>query len=475
MRVKFLCVLGVTGVAVVLAALLLIPLALRIFSHIYNTPERQVARMDRYVRNFADYVAREQLSSTDSTEIARYTRRHRLMYVTVFTDHTAPNTDGERPATGETNASPATDAPQDGGGSWGGGNSSTAYEPFFDRLFPDADPDDGTLYIVRFANGNHSVAVMDDSYPILCDLIVFCGVGVAMLVFGLIILIYYHSQTRAIVTLAREVEAVSSGASDSVITSDRNDELGMLARDVDIMRRTIEEKMAEQERAWQANRDLLTSMTHDLRTPLTTLLGYMELLGTERDANQNMTDEQRAYLRVCTGKAEQIKALSDKLFLYFWAYNRPDGEFSSEPYDAGLLFGQLFGDYIPAMAVAGLTVEIDLSAIPAGGSVRIDPDCLRRVTDNLFDNLTKYADPTEPVRITAAVQTTPTDTRLLLRMENAVAATATESAGTRIGHKTCRNMMTSLRGDFRTETTDGIFAAVLEFTLCLDHPPVEGA
>ncbi len=452
MRVKFLGVLGMTGVAVVLAALLLVPLSLRIFAHFYNTPERSVERMDRYVRSFADYVAREQIRSTDNVEIARYTRLHRLMYVTVFTDNTTDAPSVSMVATDPIGGSV--------GESFGGGDVST-YEPFFDRLFPsgsydgDLDPADGTMYAVRFANGYHSVAVVDNSYPILCDVIVFVGVGIAMVSFSLVLLIYYHSQTRAIVTLAREVEALSNSGTDSGtnvgITPDRNDELGMLARDVDIMRRTIEEKMAEQERAWQANRDLLTSMTHDLRTPLTTLLGYMELLGTERNANENLSDEQRTYIRVCTGKAEQIKTLSDKLFLYFWAYNRPDGELSMETLDAALLFGQLIGDYIPAMSVAGLSVESDLSAIPHGALVRIDPDCLHRVTDNLFDNLAKYAAPTEPIRITAAPETTPTDVRLILRMENAIARQDSESVGTRIGHKTCHNMMTSLHGSFRAE------------------------
>ncbi len=469
MRVKFLGVLGVTGMSVVLAALILIPLTLRVFGAIYDRPERSVARMDRYVRNFADYVAREQLSSTDNAEIVRYTRLHRLIYITVFTDGTGA-TD---PPTESTTDSAASSGVTEGGGLFGslGDEDSSTYEPFFDRLFPggeyDAtDPADGTRYSVRFANGMCSVTVVDNSYPILCDAIVVGGVILAVAIFFVVVLLYYHSQTRAIVTLAREVESVSNGATYATITPDRNDEIGMLARDVDIMRRTVLEKMDEQDRAWQANRDLLTSMTHDLRTPLTTLLGYMELLGNDRQ--DNLTDEQRAYIRVCTGKAEQIKALSDKLFLYFWAYNRPDSDLHAEAFDADLLFGQLIGDYIPAMEGAGLSVEADLSAIPTGSAVRVDPDCLRRVTDNLFDNLTKYADPSDPVRVTASVRSTPADTVLVIALANTVARTTPETAGTHIGHKTCHNMMSSMRGSFSAETVGDRFTAELTLPLYLD-------
>ncbi len=451
MRVKFLGVLGIAGISVILGALLLIPLTLQIFRGIYMRPANVEAREERAIERFATYVAEEGVSSDDTAAVVKWTRRHRSVYLTVFRD-----TDENFGAAG--------------GELWQGGDRPNM-EPFFDKIIPDEMGDslgttgdtspntsEGTLYTVRFADGLSSVAVVDYSLSTASDGILIGGVILAMAIYFVIVLIYYHSQTRAIVTLAREVEAVSGGALDAAIVADRNDELGLLARDVDTMRNTVIQKMEEQNRAWQANSDLLTSMTHDLRTPLTTLLGYMELLANEHE-NPNLTPDQRSYIRVCTGKAEQIKALSDKLFLYFWAYNRTDSEVRLEPVDATLLFGQLIGDYIPAMEGAGLTVESTLDTIPDGTCIHVSSDCLRRVTDNLFDNLVKYAAPDAPIRVSATV----TKSQLILCMENRIFSVTEGASSTRIGHKTCRHMMELMHGTFRTYTEGDRFTVELIF------------
>ncbi len=451
MSVKFFGVLVVTGVGVVLGALILIPLTLQIFRNIYMRPDNVDARLEMYARQFATYVAREQVRSDDTAAVVAWTRRHGSVYLTIFSE----TDEGFGAAGGEL---------------WEG-DDRPDMEPFFDEIIPDAVgegeytvdlPTEGTLYNIRFANGISSVALVDYSISTATDLIVMGGVVVALAVYFLLILFFYRRQTRAIISLSHEVEAVSGGALDGVIAVNRNDEIGLLAHDVDTMRNTIIQKMDEQNRAWQANRDLLTSMTHDLRTPLTTLMGYMELLGADSsEENQNLTEEQRTYIRVCSEKAEQIKSLSDKLFLYFWAYNRPECEMPLETVDAHLLFDQLIGDYIPAMEVAGLHIVGSPDAIPAGTIVRVQPDALHRVTDNLFDNLVKYADPSAPVYIITAV----THDSLTLRMTNTVAPCNDKSTGTRIGHRICRNMMEQMHGQFSVTTDENIFTAELTFPL----------
>ncbi len=447
MRVKFAGALLVTGCAVLLAALLLIPLTWQIFRNFYMEEDRVNARLDAYMDSFSTYVAEEGIRSDDTAAVVKWTRLRRSVYLTVFhdTDENFGAAEGEL---------------------WQGGDTPDM-EPFFDRILHDESGEEnagseaeGTLYTVRFADGFSSVAVVDYSHSTAYDIILMGGILIAMGVFFLVAILYYHSQICAIVALAQDVEAVSGGAMDAIIASDRNDEIGLLARDVRIMRDTVVEKMEAGERARQANSDLITSMTHDLRTPLTTLLGYMELLGNESET-ANLTDTQRSYIRVCTNKAEQIKELSDKLFLYFWAYTRPEDEGVLEAFDAGILFGQLIGDYIPAMEAAGLFVEADLCLIPEGTTVSVRPDCLRRVMDNLFDNLVKYASVDEAVRVTARME----DAYLVLCMTNAVMKVSEHVSGTRIGHKTCVNMMDLMHGSFGTIEREGHFTAELRFPI----------
>ena len=444
MRMKFVGFMLITGVAVLLVALMAIPLSLRIFEKNHNKLVRVEARLDDYISDFAAYVAEKKVTSDDTEAVVAWTRRHRSVYLTVFSgsgDHFGAA----------------------GGELWEGGELPDM-DPFFDELISSegsvssSPGTEGNMYVVLFADGIHSVALVDYSLSTGMDAVIIWGVLLSILLFFSILLLYYHNQTRAIVALSRKVEAVSDGDLTAAIGSNRGDEIGMLACDVDAMRDTILRKMAEEQRAWQANSDLLTSMTHDIRTPLTTLLGYMELLSAD---SESLTPEQKEYIRVCTAKVEQIKGLSDKLFLYFWAFNRVEPETEMETVEACLLFEQLLADYIPALEAEGLHIVTDLAALTAGDSIRIRADSIRRVTDNVVDNLVKYARRDQPVTVVAVR----TDTELAVHISNVIAEKSDKTSSTRIGVKTCVNMMKTMNGSFETQTEGDRFTASLTLPL----------
>ena len=447
MRMKFMVVMLITGTAVLMLALSAIPVSLQIFHKYHTRPEQVEARLENYVREFAAYVAEEKITSDDAEAVVEWTRRHRSVYLTVFNgsdDHFGA-----------------------AGGELWEGEEKPDMDPFFDKLISSegsvssSSGTDSNMYIVLFANGIHSVAVVDYSLSTGSDTIIILGVLISVLIFFTVLLVYYRKQARAIVTLSRMVETVSDGDLTASIGSDRGDEIGLLAYDVEAMRDTILRKMAEEQRAWQANSDLLTSMTHDIRTPLTTLLGYMELLSAD---SESLTPEQKEYIRVCTAKAEQIKGLSDKLFLYFWAFNRVEPETELEFVEAGLLFEQLLADYIPAMEAEGLHIVTNLDALRPTDTLRIRADSIRRVMDNIIDNLVKYADRDHPVNVLAVR----TATALTVHVSNAIAEKNDRTSSTRIGVKTCVNMMKTMNGSFETKTEDGIFTASLLLPL---HDP----
>lgn len=442
MRLKFTVFMIITTLVVLALAFTVIPVALQIFRREHSRPDRVEARLESYIRDFAAYVAKENIRADDTAEVVRWTRHNRSVYLTVFND-------------GDEHFGAA------GGELWEGG-AQPDMEPFFDKAVSGeegtnvSDDANSMVYIVRFANGVHTVAVIDYSLSTGTDSIIIGGILAAVFLFFIALMVYYHKQTRAIVNLSHEVEVISNGNLNAAIETRRADEIGQLAEDVDTMRHTILQKVEERERAWQANSDLLTSMTHDIRTPLTTLLGYMEILGND---NSNLTEDQRAYIRVCTQKAEQIKGLSDKLFLYFWAFNRAETECDaeSEPYEAALLFEQLIGDYIPAMEGAGLKFSTDISAISPDDVVRVRIDALRRVTDNIFDNMTKYADRRDPVTILAVRE----EEGITLSFSNTISPSEAHSSGTRIGIKTCVNMMEMMKGRFSSHNDGRTFTASL--------------
>ena len=264
MRVKFTVFMIITALIVLALAFTAIPVALQIFRREHSRPERVEERLESYTRDFAVYVAEENIRSDDTASVARWTRRNRSVYLTVVSD-------------GDNQFGAA------GGELWEGGEQPNM-EPFFDEAVSSEESinvsadANSMVYIVRFANGVHTVAVTDYSLSTGTDSIMIGGMLTAVVLFFITLMVYYHMQTRAIVNLSREVEIISSGNLNAAIETHRTDEIGQLAEDVDTMRHTILQKVEERERAWQANSDLLTSMTHDIRTPLTTLLGTQNTL-----------------------------------------------------------------------------------------------------------------------------------------------------------------------------------------------------
>ncbi len=443
LRFKFAMVMLSSALAVIIAAIVLIPIAVTIVTGYYMEPKRIDARLDDYIQNFSDYVTDEQISSDDAAAVSRWSTFHRNVHLVVYGGDNAQLGvfDGE--------ILEGDDLPE-----------------LEDPILTDnisAGPAMGNTYMVRFADRVCTVSVMDYSGPAVYNGVHITGILIALLTFFVIILIYYHFQTKAILHLSYEVEQVSGGELSAPIYSKRNDEIGSLARDVDMMRTTILQKMEEQKAIREANSELITSMSHDIRTPLTTLLGYMELLQNDCEG---MTREQKNYIRLCNEKTEQIKELSDKLFLYFWAYSMSEGDAEIEPCDLLLMMEQMMCEWFPTLENEGIQLQINEPLLSPDLRVAVDMKYLHRIFDNLFDNIRKYADHAYPAEVTLSLGENGKE--VCICFKNAIKDNPNAVSGTRIGHKTCVNMAKSMGGHFETCSRENFFEARLSLPVFED-------
>ena len=101
-----------------------------------------------------------------------------------------------------------------------------------------------------------------------------------------------------IITLASEVQQVSDGKLDYEIHSFHNDEIGTLSTSVDNMRNSIIQKHQNEKEAWEANTQLITAMSHDIRTPLTSMIGYLDIIEGKKYKSQEELDK---YIASCRG------------------------------------------------------------------------------------------------------------------------------------------------------------------------------
>lgn len=306
---------------------------------------------------------------------------------------------------------------------------------------------------VNFSDKSVLVAVQDYSEVLnLLGDIIAIGVGIAL--FVVIVIVYYQAEISRIMRLSRDVKAIAGGDLQGRIGKHGNDEIAQLAEHVDSMRDSIVQKMEEKEQAWRANQDLITSISHDIRTPLTSLLGYLELMEAHKE---NMTEEQQKYLSVCCENAGRIKRQSDELFNYFLAYGHKDQEVPLEQYNAAVLFDQLLSERFMSAELSNVQMQYELSPKLEGVYVYTNVDYLSRVLDNLYSNIVKYADHHSPAMFRVEYR----DRMVIVTGENKIAKRSGKVESTKLGLLTCESIMHTLHGSFRAQKQGDSFIVVL--------------
>ena len=191
--------------------------------------------------------------------------------------------------------------------------------------------------------------------------------------------------------IIRGVDALRAGQLDHRLIPEGSNELTRLAEAVNYLADTQRE-IKERERALSQEREqLIRTLSHDIRTPLTSILSYSEFLAGDAGG----TPEQRAeYLALIRRKAGQIKELTDLLL--------EGGRRVVEPFGDG----RLLLEPLVAAFEEGLEDEFhlstDLGALPPFKGA-FDVGELRRVFDNLSSNIRKYADPHRPVALAVSM------------------------------------------------------------------------
>ena len=287
-----------------------------------------------------------------------------------------------------------------------------------------------SFYTLQFADGECRVAMCDYSESRLFGYTQFGALVVGFVVYSCIAIGFTRRLTRRVTRLSEAVGAAGT----------RNEQT-----------------------AWQANSDLITAMSHDIRNPLTSLIGYLDLLEMSQD---RLPEDLRSYVLASRDKAYQLKDLTGEMFRYFLVFSRSEQETHPEPYDAQILCAQLLGECAAELRSRGF--DVNLMPLTTPCTVTTDVQMLKRVTDNLLSNMKKYADPAAHLTVLAECE----NGRLHICFANRARKELARVESNHIGLRTCEAILQLLGGQFFIHRVGDDFSA--EFVLPVTPPDTDG-
>lgn len=397
---------------------------------VYNRPFTQTIS-DQQFEKLQDYVTEEQITIKNLYRINAWCSRGDKVYLTIYLDdvilYESPIFDKKKP---------------------------TPPDPrYFD---PDLENPD-TEYALVLSDGVTVRAFLDyyarDHFYFMASAI---SALISFLVFSLCFIVMVHRKLSYVKQLKQELDILAGGDLSYPVTLKSSDELGDLAAGIEQMRRSILAHQNAEDQIRSANSQLVTAMSHDLRTPLTSLLAYLELMDRGKYENQQQLQH---FIHRSLEQTLRIKAMADKLFEYFLVYASEWEQPETESANADELFQQFGSEYSFSLESSGFSVESDFGAL--NGNMQVNLELLRRAFDNLFSNLLKYADPNYPITLSFHRQ----DEQVQLTLCNHISPQRNSRESTNIGLNTCCRIIQYHGGSFSSTEENGIFQVNISLPL----------
>ena len=211
------------------------------------------------------------------------------------------------------------------------------------------------------------------------ELLVFISVAIAII--SVFICGFVIRRVKAQINgMLDSLEDIKAGNGNRRILSATDELTASIAYEVNDIVSSYEKELSSFRQAEEVNKQLMTSLSHDVRTPLTTLIGYLDAahkgIVTGKDKDE--------YVEIARRKAHDLKEYIDVLFDWF-KLNSDEFVLSIDPVEAVDLTRNILIDWIPIFEDKQIDYSIDIPEQPF--RVRLDPDAYMRVLNNLIQNV----------------------------------------------------------------------------------------
>ena len=228
--------------------------------------------------------------------------------------------------------------------------------------------------------------------------VVLVYVLIGILAFAVTFLLLQEKSAAYIGRISDAVERISEGDLNTQVEVVGDDEFSSMASNLNKMVEDIRRLMDKERESERTKNELITNVAHDLRTPLTSIIGYLELLSGPVVLPPEM---QKKYIDIAYSKAKRLEKLIEDLF-GFTKMNYGKLAMHVSKVDIVKLLGQLLEESYPNFANKGLSYELQ-SNVPAK-IITADGNLLARLFDNLIGNAIKYMRAEEPSFISMRIK-----------------------------------------------------------------------
>ncbi len=217
---------------------------------------------------------------------------------------------------------------------------------------------------------------------------IFVVVSIALVVGVVLFTTYFLLLTRKFGTdlekIAGGISSISAGDFNARIDINNDDEFGFIASKLNQMAKDIKHLIENEHKSEYTKNELITSVAHDLRTPLTSIIGYLELVS---DKDKLTPEIKQRYIEIAYSKSKRLEKLIEDLFAYT-SFSFGEVTMEQSEIDMVKFINQLVDEFYPSFQENGL--EYEFSTNLSSAYVIADGSLLARAFANLISNAIKY-------------------------------------------------------------------------------------
>lgn len=411
-----------SGLICIFIYIVLVNISVFYIDHMSVDMENYKDQLNETAEDFQNYVTENKISYQDTNAIRSWDKKQNLMHIKLIEDN------------------------------------RVIYDSFdyYNRITPKVsyvyyEPVKDFFHVIKFADGKATLYITILYKQRLEEKLNYVVTLICVLLFVISILREFKKLVRDILEIKKGIQILEGGNLTYEISSKRNDEITDLAESINRMSRELDLQRKEDEKLLNKNYELVTSISHDIKTPLTTVNSYIDLIMERKYAD---LPELERYLAKIKEKSVLINDLTENLFTHFLNKN------TDYKYNYEVIIGNDFIKYLLDGLEEGLRDKgYQISVIydfKEEFFLKVDPVQIQRVFNNLEGNLIKYALKSMPITYSAEL----TDNVVVIEGKNYILNNnGLDSHG--VGIINCQEIIKHHSGEMRTFIQDDIYRIII--------------